>query len=217
VRVLLVEDDEELAENIAIGLRRADMATDVSHDGNAALERALVNSYDVIVLDRDLPLVHGDRVCEQLRENDVQARILMLTASGSVDDRVEGLGLGADDYLAKPFAFAELIARLRALARRAHPAVGPVLSRGELTVDSAKHLASRNGRPLELGPKEFAVLQLLLEANGRVVSAEELLERVWDDATDPFTSSVKVTISRLRSKLGEPPLIATISRTGYKI
>jgi DNA-binding response OmpR family regulator len=217
VRVLLVEDDEELAENIAIGLRRADMATDVSHDGRAALERALVNSYDVIVLDRDLPLVHGDRVCEQLRENDVRARILMLTASGSVDDRVEGLGLGADDYLPKPFAFAELIARLRALARRAHPAVGPVLSNGELTVDSAKHLASRNGRPLELGPKEFAVLQLLLEANGRVVSAEELLERVWDDATDPFTSSVKVTISRLRSKLGEPPLIETISRTGYKI
>jgi DNA-binding response OmpR family regulator len=217
VRVLLVEDDEELAENIAIGLRRADMAIDISHDGRSALDRALVYSYDVIVLDRDLPLVHGDRICEELRENDIRARILMLTASGSVDDRVEGLGLGADDYLPKPFAFAELIARLRALARRAQPAVGPLLAHGDLVVDSAKHLATRDGRTLELGPKEFAVLQLLLEANGRVVSAEEMLERVWDDAADPFTSSVKVTISRLRAKLGEPQLIETISRTGYKI
>jgi DNA-binding response OmpR family regulator len=217
VRVLVVEDDEELAENVAVGLRRADMAVDVSFEGRSALERALVNSYDVIVLDRDLPLLHGDRVCEELRANAVRARILMLTASGSVDDRVEGLGLGADDYLPKPFAFAELIARVRALARRAQPAVGPLLVRGDLVVDSAKHAVERDGRTLELGPKEFAVLQLLLEANGRVVSAEELLERVWDDATDPFTSSVKVTISRLRAKLGEPPLIETVSRTGYKI
>jgi DNA-binding response OmpR family regulator len=217
VRVLVVEDDEELAENVALGLRRADMAADVSFDGRTALERALVNSYDVIVLDRDLPQMHGDRVCEELRNNDVRARVLMLTASGSVDDRVEGLGLGADDYLPKPFAFAELVARVRALARRAQPAAGPLLSRGDLVVDSAKHVVARDGRSLELGPKEFAVLQLLLEANGRVVSAEELLERVWDDATDPFTSSVKVTISRLRAKLGEPPLIETISRTGYRI
>jgi DNA-binding response OmpR family regulator len=217
VRVLVVEDDEELAENIAIGLRRADMATDASYDGRTALERALVNSYDVIVLDRDLPMMHGDRVCAELRKNEVRARILMLTASGSVDDRVEGLGLGADDYLPKPFAFSELVARICALARRAQPAVGPLLARGDLIVDSAKHLVARNGQALELGPKEFAVLQLLLEANGRVVSAEELLERVWDDATDPFSSSVKVTISRLRAKLGEPPLIETVSRTGYKI
>ncbi len=217
MRVLVVEDDEELAENVALGLRRADMAADVSFDGRSALERALVNSYDVIVLDRDLPQMHGDRVCEELRKNEVRARVLMLTASGSVDDRVEGLELGADDYLPKPFAFAELIARVRALARRAQPAAGPVLARDDLVVDSAKHRVARNGRSLDLGPKEFAVLQLLLEANGRVVSAEELLERVWDDATDPFTSSVKVTISRLRAKLGEPPLIETVSRTGYKI
>ncbi len=217
MRVLVVEDDEELAENIAVGLRRADMATDVNYDGRSALERALVNSYDVIVLDRDLPVMHGDRVCEELRSNAVRARVLMLTASGSVDDRVEGLGLGADDYLPKPFAFSELVARIRALARRAQPAVGPLLAHEDLVVDSAKHVVSRNGRSLELGPKEFAVLQLLLEANGRVVSAEELLERVWDDATDPFTSSVKVTISRLRAKLGVPRLIETVSRTGYKI
>ncbi|MGA8296637.1 MAG: response regulator transcription factor [Acidimicrobiales bacterium] len=217
MRVLVVEDDEELAENIAIGLRREEMAADVSLDGKSALERALVNSYDVIVLDRDLPEMHGDHVCEELRSNEATARILMLTASGSIADRVEGLGIGADDYLPKPFAFAELVARVRALARRAHPAVGPLLSRGDLVLDSAKHEASRDGHSLELGPKEFAVLQLLLEANGRVVSAEEMLERVWDDAMDPFTSSVKVTISRLRAKLGEPPLIETISRTGYKI
>ncbi len=215
--MLVVEDDEELAENIAIGLSREDMATDVSLDGQSALERALVNSYDVIVLDRDLPVLHGDRVCEELRANEVRARVLMLTASGSVDDRVEGLGLGADDYLPKPFAFSELVARIRALARRAQPAVGPLLERGDLVLDSAKYEVSRGGRSLDLAPKEFAVLQLLLEANSRVVSAEELLERAWDDATNPFTSSVKVTISRLRAKLGEPPLIETVSRTGYKI
>jgi DNA-binding response OmpR family regulator len=217
LHVLVVEDDEELAENIALGLRRADMAADVNFDGASALERALVNAYDVIVLDRDLPVMHGDRVCEELRANNVRARVLMLTASGTVEDRVEGLALGADDYLPKPFAFAELIARVRALARRAQPAAGPVLAHDDVVLDSAKHVAARDGRQLELGPKEFAVLQLLLEANGRVVSAEELLERVWDDATDPFTSSVKVTISRLRAKLGEPPLIETVSRTGYKI
>lgn len=217
MRVLVVEDDEELAENIALGLRRADMATDVNFDGQSALERALVNPYDVIVLDRDLPVLHGDRVCEALRANEVRARVLMLTASGSVEDRVEGLGLGADDYLPKPFAFAELVARIRALARRAQPAVGPLLEHDDLVLDSAKHEVIRHGRNLDLAPKEFAVLQLLLEANGRVVPAEELLERVWDDATDPFTSSVKVTISRLRAKLGEPPLIETVSRSGYKI
>jgi DNA-binding response OmpR family regulator len=217
VRVLVVEDDGELAEAIAVGLRREQMAVDVTFDGRAGLDLALVTDYDVIVLDRDLPGVHGDDVCAQLVGARCRSRVLMLTAAATIEDRVDGLGLGADDYLPKPFAFAELVARIRALLRRAQPAVPPVLVSGDLVLDAARREASRGGRALELGPKEFAVLELLLSAEGRVVSAEELLERVWDEAADPFTSAVKVTISRLRRKLGDPPVIETISQAGYRI
>jgi DNA-binding response OmpR family regulator len=217
VRVLVVEDDEEMALVVAIGLRRARMAVDVALDGTSALARALDTDYDVIVLDRDLPGVHGDQVCSKMVANGRRARILMLTASSTIDDRVDGLGLGADDYLPKPFAFAELVARVAALARRAQPAVPPVLVTGDVEVDTGKRRASRGGRALDLTPKEFGVLEVLIGARGRVVSAEELLDRVWDEASDPFTSSVKVTVSRLRSKLGDPPVIDTITRVGYRI
>jgi DNA-binding response OmpR family regulator len=217
VRVLVIEDDEELATAIGIGLRRAQMAVDVSLDGPAGLERALATGYDVIVLDRDLPGLHGDDVCAQIVAGGLRSRVLMLTAAATIDDRVEGLGLGADDYLPKPFAFAELVARIGALHRRAQPAIPPVLVRGDLALDTAQRRAWRGGRPLDLGPKEFGVLELLLTAQGRVVSAEELLERAWDEEADPFTTAVKVTISRLRAKLGEPPLIETVSRSGYRI
>ncbi len=217
VRVLVIEDDRELAEAIATGLRRTRMAVDLAFDGPAGLERALVNSYDVIVLDRDLPGMHGDRVCEEIVAGGARSRVLMLTAAGSVDDRVEGLGLGADDYLAKPFAFAELVARIGALFRRAQPAIAPVLEHEGLRLDMAQRRAWRGDAPLALGPKEFEVLEVLLAARGRVVSAEELLERVWDETADPFTTAVKVTVSRLREKLGDPPLIETVPRAGYRI
>jgi DNA-binding response OmpR family regulator len=217
VRVLIVEDDEELAEAIGTGLRRAQMAVDVVHDGQAALERAWTVAYDVMVLDRDLPRVSGDEVCRQTVAADGRIRVLMLTAAASVEDRVDGLGLGADDYLGKPFAFAELVARIRALGRRAQPAVPPVLEGGGVRLDTARRQAWRDGRSLELGPKEFSVLELLLAAQGRVVSAEELLERVWDEAADPFSTSVKVTVSRLRTKLGDPPVIETVPRAGYRV
>jgi DNA-binding response OmpR family regulator len=199
VRVLVIEDDGELAEAIAAGLRMEGMAVDISLDGAAGLERALVNDYDVIVLDRDLPVVHGDDVCGRLIAA-VRARILMLTAAGTIADRVAGLGRGADDYLPKPFAFAELVARLRALARRSHPAVPPVLTVKGITLDPARRVATRSGSTLDL-----------------VVSAEELLERAWDEMADPFTTAVKVTVSRLRRKLGEPPVIETVERAGYRI
>ena len=217
MRVLVVEDDRELAEAIGVGLRREQMAVDLAFDGEAGLERALVYGYDVIVLDRDLPRKRGDDVCAYLVEQGCRSRVLMLTAAATIEDRVDGLHLGADDYLPKPFAFAELVARIRALFRRAQPAVPPVLERGDLRLDSARRAASRDGRPLELGPKEFGALELLLAAQGRVVSAEELLERVWDEMADPFTSSVKVTISRLRRKLGDPPVIETVTQAGYRI
>ncbi|MFI6943489.1 response regulator transcription factor [Streptomyces sp. NPDC050418] len=217
MRVLVVEDHVELAETVAGGLRREGIAVDLAHDGPTALERADVNGYDVVVLDRDLPGLHGDQVCAALSRGGSRARILMLTASGTVADRVEGLALGADDYLAKPFAFAELVARLRALARRAQPALPPVLVRGELRLDPARRTAGRGGRELALSPKEFAVLELLMAAQGAVVSAEELLERAWDEAADPFSQTVKVTVSRLRRKLGEPPLIETVERAGYRL
>jgi len=217
MRVLVVEDHEELAETVAIGLRREGMAVDVALDGAAALERAAVYSYDVIVLDRDLPEVHGDRVCERLVEQGARARVLMLTASTGIEDRVAGLSLGADDYLPKPFAFAELVARIRALARRAQPALPPVLSHGDLRLDPAQRVAHRGGRRLELSAKELAVLELLLAARGAVVSPEQLLERAWDEAADPFSNVVKVTISRLRRKLGEPPIIETVTGAGYRI
>jgi DNA-binding response OmpR family regulator len=217
VRVLVIEDDEELAETVAVGLRHARIAVDVALDGETGLARALVNDYDVVVLDRDLPGLHGDRVCARLVEAGARSRLLMLTAAATNDDLVDGLGLGADDYLPKPFDFPVLIARIGALARRAQPSIPPVLRSGEVVLDTAKRTARRAGRWLELTPKEFGVLELLLAAQGRVVSAEELLARVWDEAADPFTGAVKVTMSRLRAKLGEPPVIETIARAGYRI
>jgi DNA-binding response OmpR family regulator len=217
MRVLLVEDHRELAVTVAAGLRREGMAVDLAFDGAAALDHPALGSHDVVVLDRDLPVVHGDDVCRQLVARGARARVLMLTAAGSIDDRVDGLGLGADDYLAKPFAFAELVARLRALARRAQPALPPTLARGDVRLDPGRRLASRAGRRLELSAKELAVLELLLAADGAVVSAERLLERAWDEHADPFSNVVKVTISRLRRKLGEPPVIETVPHAGYRI
>jgi DNA-binding response OmpR family regulator len=217
MRVLIVEDHEELARTVATGLRREGMAVDLAFDGNAALRRALLDSYDVVVLDRDLPHLHGDEVCRRLAAEGCRARVLMLTAAATIEERVDGLTLGADDYLPKPFAFAELVARVRALARRAAPAVPPVLVSGDLRLDSAQRVARRAGRLLSLSPKELAVLELLMSAGGAVVSAEELLERVWDEQADPFSSVVKVTISRLRAKLGEPTLIETVPAAGYRI
>jgi DNA-binding response OmpR family regulator len=217
LRVLVVEDDEELAQAVAVGLRRARIAADVALDGASGLEKAMVTSYDVIVLDRDLPRMHGDEVCARLVAAGSRSRLLMLTAAGTIEDRVEGLGLGADDYLPKPFALAELLARVQALFRRAQPAIPPLLVRGDLELDSGKREASRNGRQLQLGPKEFGVLEVLLAAESRVVSTEELLFRVWDEEADLFTSAVKVTMSRLRRKLGDPPLIETVAQAGYRI
>jgi DNA-binding response OmpR family regulator len=217
MRVLVVEDDSELADAIATGLRQEQMAVDVANDGTAGLERALFTDYDVIVLDRDLPGRHGDEVCAELVKAGSRARVLMLTAAATVEDRVDGLGLGADDYLPKPFAFAEFVARLRALMRRAQPALAPVLEAEDLRLDPARRSASRAGKTLDLGPKEFGVLELLLAAQGRVVSAEELLERVWDEMADPFSTAVKVTMSRLRRKLGDPPVIETMAQAGYRI
>ncbi|MFE3117852.1 response regulator transcription factor [Streptomyces niveus] len=217
MRVLIVEDHRELAETVGAGLRQDGMAVDLAHDGPAALDITAVYEYDVVVLDRDLPGLHGDDVCRALVAGGVRSRVLMLTASATIEDRVDGLGIGADDYLPKPFAFAELIARVRALARRAQPAVPPVLTHGDLSLDSTRRIARRGGRRLELSPKELAVLELLLAAQGGVVSAEQLLERAWDQAADPFTNTVKVTVSRLRRKLGEPPVIETVPHAGYRI
>jgi DNA-binding response OmpR family regulator len=217
VRVLVIEDDEELAETVAVGLRHALMAVDVALDGEAGLAHALVNDYDVIVLDRDLPGLHGDQVCARLIDGGGRSRVLMLTAAATTDDLVGGLALGADDYLPKPFDFPVLVARIGALARRAQPSIPPVLQSGDVVLDAAKRSARRAGRLLELTPKEFGVLELLLAARGRVVSAEELLARGWDEAADPFTGAVKVTISRLRAKLGAPPVIETVARAGYRM
>jgi DNA-binding response OmpR family regulator len=217
MRVLLVEDHADLAETVAAGLRGEGMAVDVAGDGDAALARLDLVGYDVVVLDRDLPGVHGDDVCRSIVAGGRGSRVLMLTAAGTVADRVVGLGLGADDYLPKPFAFAELVARVRALARRSQPPVPPILVHDDLRLDPALRVATRGGARLPLTPKEFAVLELLLATRGRVVSAEELLERVWDEMTDPFTGTVKVTVSRLRAKLGDPPVIETIAQAGYRI
>ncbi len=214
MRVLVVEDHATLAGRIAEGLSQAGMAVDAVHDGGAALEAAWLTAYDVIVLDRDLPVVHGDRVCRAVAGSG--PRILMLTAAGGVDDRVGGLELGADDYLPKPFAFAELVARVRALSRRAR-SVPPVLRRGDLAVDLARHRASRGGRLLSLTRKEFGILEMLLAADGALVSAEELLEHVWDASADPFSNIVSVTMARLRRKLGDPPLIGTVVGKGYRM
>ncbi|GAB2835979.1 response regulator transcription factor [Streptomyces sp. NPDC054796] len=217
MRVLIVEDHRELAETVATGLRRDGMAVDLAFDGEEALEAATVHDYDVIVLDRDLPRMHGDEVCRTLARQGGRSRVLMLTAASTIEDRVDGLGLGADDYLPKPFAFAELIARVRALGRRSQPAVPPVLTHGDISLIPAQRVARRGGRRLDLSPKEMAVLELLLAAQGSVVSAEELLERAWDQAADPFTNTVKVTVSRLRRKLGDPPVIETVPHAGYRI
>ena len=217
MRVLVVEDHQELAEAVAAGLRREDMAVDLSFDGDSALDRASWTDYDVIVLDRDLPGTHGDEVCTALIAAGIRGRILMLTASATIADRVDGLTLGADDYLPKPFAFAELVARIRALGRRSQPAVPPMLVRGDLRLDPARRVAVRAGRRLPLTAKEMAVLELLMAAQGGVVSAEQILEQAWDEHADPFTATVKVTISRLRAKLGDPPVIQTVDRSGYQI
>jgi DNA-binding response OmpR family regulator len=217
MRVLVIEDDEELAHTVAAGLRQARMAVDVALDGEAGLKHALLNDYEVIVLDRDLPVVHGDDVCAKLVAAGGRSRVLMLTGAAENEDLVDGLGLGADDYLAKPFDFPVLVARIGALARRAQPSIPPVLEHGDLVLDAARRQAHRAGRPLALRPKEFGVLELLLAARGRVVSAEELLARVWDEAADPFTATVKITVSRLRAKLGDPPVIETVTRAGYRI
>ncbi len=217
MRVLVAEDQVRLAESVARVLRREGMAVDVAYDGAAALERTAEVDYDVVVLDRDLPAVHGDEVCRRLMRQPLRTRVLMLTAAGTIADRVEGLTIGADDYLPKPFAYPELVARIRALGRRSQLAAPPVLVRGDLALDPAQRVATRGGTRLALNPKELAVLEHLLGAQGRVVSAEELLERVWDGATDPFTTTVKATMNRLRAKLGEPPVIETVPRAGYRI
>ena len=217
MRVLVVEDHPKLATTVATVLRREGMATDVAFDGHDALDHVAAADYDVIVLDRDLPGLHGDEVCRSLLASGYPSRVLMLTAAGTIADRVEGLDLGADDYLPKPFDFAELCARIRALGRRSQPAVPPLLEHGDLVLDPARRVVTRAGEPLPLSPKEFAVLELLLSAAGTVVSAEEMLRRVWDEFADPFTTSVKTTISRLRSKLGGPPVIKTVPQAGYRI
>jgi DNA-binding response OmpR family regulator len=217
MRVLIAEDVEDLATAIAVGLRREGMAVDVVLDGAAALKHLDVTPYDVVVLDRDLPGVHGDDVCRRLVAGRSSSRVLMLTAASTVRDRVEGLGLGADDYLVKPFDFAELVARIRAIGRRPAASVPPVLEHGDLTLDPARRVAIRAGRRLDLSPKEFGLLEYLLTAGNRVVSAEELLERVWDEAADPFTTAVKQTMRRLRLKLADPPLIRTVRESGYQI
>jgi DNA-binding response OmpR family regulator len=210
----VVEDRRVMADSIVRSLRREGMAVDVAYDGRAALALAVVNSYEVVILDRDLPGVHGDEVCRQLAGG--HTRILMLTASGSVEDRVGGLSLGADDYLPKPFALAELVARIRALGRRAAPALPPVLTAGQLTLDPNRRVVERAGQPLGLTNKEFAVLEVLMSARGRVVSAEELHERVWDAHADPFSNTLRVTLANLRRKLGDPPVIATVIGAGYR-
>ena len=217
MRVLVVEDFEVLAAAIGTGLRREGMAVDVALDGDDALEHLAVTRYDVVVLDRDLPGTHGDEVCRRIVAGGTGSRVLMLTAAAAVRERVEGLGLGADDYLPKPFDFAELVARVRALGRRSAIAVPPVLEGGGITLDPGRRIVFRDGRRLELSPKEFAVLECLLAASGRVVSAEELLERAWDEAADPFTTAVKTTIRRLRARLGDPPVIHTVREGGYRI
>jgi DNA-binding response OmpR family regulator len=217
MRVLVVEDDAELAEAVALGLRREGMAIDVAGDGHDALARVDLVAYDVVVLDRDLPGLPGDEVLRAMVAGGRPGRVLLLTAAATVGDRVQGLGLGADDYLPKPFSFAELVARIRALGRRGGPPLPPVLVHGDLRLDPALRVASRAGARLALAPREFAVLELLLAARGRVVSAEELLERVWDELADPFSGTVKVTISRLRAKLGDPPVIQTLTQAGYRI
>jgi two-component system, OmpR family, response regulator VanR len=217
VRVLIAEDERRLADAIARGLRREGMAVDLAPDGLDALVKTRVVRYDVLVLDRDLPGIHGDDVCRTVRGERPETGILMLTASGSLEDVVEGLSLGADDYLAKPFRFAELVARIHALARRSAPSRPPLLRHADLELDPARRRISRSGNPIELARKEFAVLETLMGAQGATVSAEELLERVWDEHIDPFTNVVRMTIMTLRRKLGDPPVVGTVIGVGYRM
>ena len=217
MRVLVVEDERLLADAIAEWLRDDAHAVDLAYDGAAALERTGVNDYDVIVLDRDLPLVHGDEVCREVVRAGAAARILMLTAAAEVTDRVGGLGLGADDYLTKPFAFPELAARVHALGRRSRPAAPPTLHRAGITLDPARREVIRDGRYVPLARKEFAVLAELLRADGAVVSAEQLLEKAWDEHADPFTGAVRLTVLKLRRKLADPPVVETVKGAGYRI
>ena len=217
MRVLVVEDDPALADGVARGLRRKGLAVDIANDGDDALYKASVTSYDVVVLDRDLPGTHGDDVARSLVANDDSPRIIMLTAAGSLDERVEGLSIGADDYLSKPFAMAELEARVRALARRPGAVVQPVLRHGDVELDPGAFRASRGGRELQLTRKEFGVLEALMSSHPRVVSAEELVERVWDEHADPFTNAPRITMVTLRRKLGDPPVIETVTGVGYRL
>jgi DNA-binding response OmpR family regulator len=217
MRVLIAEDERRLADAIARGLRREGMAVDLAPDGTDALIKARVVRYDVLILDRDLPGVHGDEVCRAIRGERPETGILMLTAAGALEDLVEGLSMGADDYLAKPFRFAELVARIHALARRAAPSRPPVLRHRDVELEPARRHVTRGGSTIELARKEFAVLEALMSADGAAVSAEELLERVWDENTDPFTNVVRMTIMTLRRKLGEPPVIETVIGVGYRM
>ena len=217
MRVLVVEDHTELADSITRVLRREGLAVDTAYDGGTALDFVLDAEYDIVILDRDLPDVHGDEVCGELAAKGVRTKVLMLTASASIADRVEGLSLGADDYLPKPFAWAELLARTRALGRRAHPVRQPVLVRGPLCLDPGRRTATHHGAQLSLTTKEFAVLEYLLGAEGRVVSAGELLAEVWDASADPGTTTVKATINRLRAKLVDATVLRTVPGKGYRI
>jgi DNA-binding response OmpR family regulator len=217
VRVLVAEDEEQLASSVARGLRQEGMAVDVALDGVEALKKARVSRYDVVILDRDLPELHGDVVCRALAGGQSESRIMMLTAAGDLEDLIDGLSLGADDYLAKPFSFRELVARIRALARRTAPAVPPVLEGGGIVLDPARRTITSDGRPLDLTPKEFAVLEVLLAASGAVVSARDLVERVWDEHADPFTNSLRMTVMKLRRKLERPQVIETIPGVGYRL
>jgi DNA-binding response OmpR family regulator len=217
MRVLIVEDERPLADAVARGLRHRAMAVDVAYDGHKALNKSELVDYDVVVLDRDLPGVHGDEVCRALRAEESGPAVLMLTAAGELDQIVDGLALGADDYLAKPFAFPELLARVQALGRRPRRTLPPVLTCGDIELDPARHEVRRRGKPIELQRKEFGVLRVLLEADGGVVSSEELLARVWDENVDPFTNVVRVVVMTLRRKLGDPPLIETVTGAGYRI
>ena len=216
MRVLLADDERLLADTVADGLRKLAMAVDVCYDGEAAMERLTVNKYDVAVLDRDMPGRTGDDVCRWLVDEGVGTRVLILTAAAGIRDRVEGLGLGADDYLTKPFAFAELAARIQALARRPPAAYAPVLDHSGVVLDIPRHQAFRDGRLLDLTPKEFAVLSVLMHSAGRIVTAEQLLESAWDENADPFTNAVRVAVMTLRKKLGEPPVVHTVPRVGYR-
>jgi DNA-binding response OmpR family regulator len=217
MRVLVVEDERRLADAVARGLRNRAMAVDIAYEGESALHKADLADYDIVVLDRDLPGIHGDEVCRALRRGQSGPAVLMLTAAGELDQIVDGLALGADDYLAKPFAFEELLARVQALGRRPRRSLPPVLARGDIELDVARHEVRRRGKPVELQPKEFAVLRVLLEADGGVVSSEELLARVWDENVDPFTNVVRVVVMTLRRKLGDPSPIETVTGAGYRI